>query len=123
MSRFPYLFFLLSIILALTSSIFDNYNLFTKVIGEANIPILTFLFIIFILVTILSFGIEFIDWRDIKSPDNIFGISLVTAGVSFLVIFINGPIIGKDLNEPINLLNGIFFMLSIIGIFIGGFRH
>jgi len=50
------------------------------------------------------------------------GVVIFLAGVSWLIIFIRGPLLKYSLNEPVNLTCGIIFMLAVIVGFINNIR-
>ncbi len=78
-------------------------------------PLVAFSIVSFLLSLIL-FGVDlFISKikKGLRSKDFLTSLCLALCGVSFLVIFIRGPLLGGNLNDPLSLLCGALFMLGV----------
>ena len=118
-ARLPLYFFILSMLSGVINFIIvGDTDPSTPGVAETPLTIWVFMAILFFCLSLMSFGFNLIYFKKFFSSSNLFGISMILIGLSFLAVMINGPILGNDLNEPLNLTFGIIFALSILGIII-----
>lgn len=109
-TRYAFLFFLISIVTGIINRILVG-SVKTPLTVLAGICVISFmLFMILIGLDVFMKNYR----KGVTSTEFVNTCCLIICGVSFLTIFINGPILGNGLNGTLSLTMGILFMISVI---------